>query len=224
MQVSGWIQPEISSLINRQLKHFAINGLDYILSIQSSGIIKLHNRRGGERYKVKNKVFLPSGNDFAITKSFIIDSTSIVFEDTLRGVSKLVLGNSFKEVYTIPDSLKSKENTWNIFSNQKFNKVNYCLKQKERLKIIDQSKEEFDFQFYYPYDILHGKRFDNFMTILNTSTNEIQLIDSKYNINPNLFRASKMSCIGNINNDNFKELITVVNSNILICYQIPSLN
>ena len=224
IQVSGWIQPEISSLINRQLKHFAINGLDYILSIQSSGIIKLHNRRGGERYKLKNKVFLPSGNDFAITKSFIIDSTSIVFEDTLRGVSKLVLGNSFKEIYTIPDSLKSKENTWNIFSNQKFNKVNYCLKQKERLKIIDQSKEEFDFQFYYPYDILYGKRFDNFMTILNTSTNEIQLIDSKYNINPNLFRASKMSCIGNINNDKFKELITVVNSNILICYQIPSLN
>ena len=62
------------------------------------------------------------------------------------------------------------------------------------------------------------------MAILNKNTNEIQLIDSKYNINPNLFRASKMSCIGNINNDNSKELITVINSNILICYQIPSLN
>ena len=59
------------------------------------------------------------------------------------------------------------------------------------------------------------------MAILNTKTNEIQLIDSKYNINPNLFRASKMSCIGNINNDNSKELITVMNNNILICYQIP---
>ena len=161
---------------------------------------------------------------FAINKSFVIDSTSIVFQDTLRGISKLVLGSSSKEIYPIPDSIKSNENSWNIFANQKFNKVNYCLKQKERLKIIDQSKEEFNFQFYYPYDILQGKRFDNFMAILNKNTNEIQLIDSKYNINPNLFRASKMSCIGNINNDNSKELITVVNSNILICYQIPSLN
>ena len=223
-QVTGWIQPEISSIINRQLRHFAINGLDYILSIQNNGVIKLHNRRGGERYTVKNKVFLSSKSDFAIDKSFVIDSTSIVFEDTLRGVSKLVLGKTCKEIYSIQDSIKSNENSWNIFANQKFNKLNYCLKQKERLKIVDQSKEEFDFQFYYPYDILHGKKFDNFMAILNKNTNEIQLIDSKYNINPNLFRASKMSCIGNINNDNSKELITVVNSNILICYQIPSLN
>ena len=125
---------------------------------------------------------------------------------------------------TISDSLNSNENSWNIFANNKFNKVNYCLKQKEKLKIIDQSNVAFDFQFYYPYDILHGKKFDNFLAILNINTNEIQLIDSKYNINPNLFRASKMSCIGNINNDNSKELITVVNNNILICYQIPSLN
>ena len=223
-QVSGWIQPELNSTIARQLKHFAINGLDYILSIQNSGVIKLHNRRGGERFAVKNKAFLPAGSNFSINKSFIIDSTSIVFEDTLRGVSKLVLGSSSKRIHTIPDSLNPNENFWNIFVNKKFNKVNFCLKQKERLKVIDQSKEEFDFQFYYPYDILHGKRFDNFMAILNVNTNEIQLIDSKYNINPNLFRASKMSCIGNINNDNSKELITVVNNNILICYQIPSLN
>jgi hypothetical protein len=48
------------------------------------------------------------------------------------------------------------------------------------------------------------------LSILNKNTNEIQLIDSKYNINPNLFRASKMSCIGNINNDNSKELITLL--------------
>ena len=185
-QVTGWVHPETSSIINRQLKHFAINGLDYILSIQNNGVIKLHNRRGGERYTVKNKVFLSSKSDFAIDKSFVIDSTSIVFEDTLRGVSKLVLGKTCKEIYSIPDSIKSNENSWNIFANQKFNKLNYCLKQKERLKIVDQSKEEFDFQFYYPYDILHGKRFDNFMAILNKNTNEIQLIDSKYNINPKL--------------------------------------
>jgi hypothetical protein len=223
-QVSGWIQPELNSGIDRQLKHFAINGLDYILSIQNSGIIKLYNRRGGERYNVKNKVFLKSNSNFEIIKSFDIDSTFIVFEDSLKGVSKLVLGRSCKEIFTISDSLNSNENSWNIFANNKFNKVNYCLKQKEKLKIIDQSNVAFDFQFYYPYDILHGKKFDNFLAILNINTNEIQLIDSKYNINPNLFRASKMSCIGNINNDNSKELITVVNNNILICYQIPSLN
>ena len=224
INVPGWIQPELTSSIDRQLKHFAIDGLDYILSIQNSGVIKLFNRRGRERYTVKNKVFLPSESNFTIDKSFIIDSTSIVFEDSLGGISKLVLGKSCKEIYDISNNLKINENYWNIFANNKFNKVNYCLKQKQKLKIIDQNEEAFDFQFYYQFDILHGKRFDNFIAILNKNTNEIQLIDSKYNINPNLFRASKMSCIGNINNDNSEELVTVVNNNILICYQIPSLN
>ena len=191
IKVSGWIQPELNSVIDRQLKHFAINGLDYILSIQNSGVIKLYNRRGVERFSVKNKVPLLSESNFSIDKSFIIDSTSIVFEDSLRGISELVLGKSCKEIYSIPDSLKRNENYWSIFANNKFNKVNYCLKQKEKLKIIDQNQETFDFQFYYQFDVLHGKRFDNFMAILNTKTNEIQLIDSKYNINPNLFRASK---------------------------------
>lgn len=224
INVSGWIQPELTSSIDRQLKHFAIDGLDYILSIQKSGVIKLFNRRGRERYTVKNKIFLPYESNFTIDKSFIIDSTSIIFEDSLGGISKLVLGKSFKEIHDISDSLKINENYWNIFANNKFNKVNYCLKQKQKLKIIDQNKESFDFQFYYEFDILHGKRFDDFIAVLNKNTNEIQLIDSKYNINPNLFRASKMSCIGNINNDNSEELVTVVNNNILICYQIPSLN
>ena len=222
--VSGWIQPELTSSIDRQLKHFAIDGLDYILSIQKSGVIKLFNRRGRERYTVKNKIFLPYKSNFTIDKSFIIDSTSIVFEDSLGGISKLVLGKSCKEIHDISDSLKINENYWNIFANNKFNKVNYCLKQKQKLKIIDQNEESFDFKFYYQFDILHGKRFDDFIAVLNKNTNEIQLIDSKYNINPNLFRASKMSCIGNINNDNSEELVTVVNNNILICYQIPSLN
>ena len=224
INVSGWIQPELTSSIDRQLKHFAIDGLDYILSIQKSGVIKLFNRRGRERYTVKNKIFLPYESNFTIDKSFIIDSTSIIFEDSLGGISKLVLGKSLKEIHDISDSLKINENYWNIFANNKFNKVNYCLKQKQKLKIIDQNKESFDFQFYYEFDILHGKRFDDFIAVLNKNTNEIQLIDSKYNINPNLFRASKMSCIGNINNDNSEELVTVVNNNILICYQIPSLN
>ena len=71
---------------------------------------------------------------------------------------------------------------------------------------------------------MHNKKIRNYLIVLNETSNEIQLIDSKYNINPNLFRASKMTCIDDINNDNSKELITIINNNILVCYQIPSIN
>ena len=89
---------------------------------------------------------------------------------------------------------------------------------------MDQTNEVVEFSFYYPYNILHDSKLGNYLIILNETTNEIQLIDSKYNINPNLFRASKMTCIDDINNDNSKELITIINNNILVCYQIPSIN
>ena len=223
-KVSGWINPELSSRVNRALRHFAINGLDYIFSVQNNGTIKLHNRRGGERFTVKNNLELKKSADFSIRKSFIIDSTSIIFEDSMNGISELLFGGSVKKIHKqLDDTLDGKYN-WKIFSNTKFNKINYCLKGLEKLKIIDQSDEIFQFQFYYPYTLLHDTKYANYIAVLNNSSNEIQLIDSKFNINPNLFRASRMSCIGNINNDKSKELITIINNNILICYQIPSLN
>ena len=109
-------------------------------------------------------------------------------------------------------------NHWEVYSNDDLKRINYCLKTKENLKIIDQTNEVFEFSFYYPYNILHDSKLGNYLIILNETTNEIQLIDSKYNINPNLFRASKMTCIDDIN-DNSKELITIINNNILVCYQ-----
>ena len=222
--VLGWTYPELSSIINRSLRHFAINGLDYIFSVQDNGTIKLHNRRGGERFTVKNKVRFKKTTDFSIRKSFIIDSTSIIFEDSINGISELMFGGSINQIHKqLNDTLNGKYN-WEIFSNTKFNKINYCLKGLEKLKIIDQTDEVFQFQFYYPYSLLHDIKYDNYIAVLNNSSNEIQLIDSKFNINPNLFRASRMSCIGNINNDKSRELITIINNNILICYQIPSLN
>ena len=222
--VLGWNYPELSSAINRSLRHFVINRLDYIFSLQNNGIIKLYNRRGGERFTVKNKVRLKKTTDFSIRKSFIIDSTSIIFEDSINGISELMFGGSISQIHKQLNDTLDGEYNWEIFSNTKFNKINYCLKGLEKLKIIDQTDEIFQFQFYYPFTLLHDSKYDNYIAVLNNSSNEIQLIDSKFNINPNLFRASKMSCIGNINNDKSRELITIINNNILVCYQIPSLN
>ena len=39
-----------------------------------------------------------------------------------------------------------------------------------------------------------------------------------------LFRATKMTCIDDINADNSNELVTIINNNVIVCYQIPSLN
>lgn len=223
--VSGWTNPVTSSIVNRSFSHFSINGLDYILSLESSGIIKLFNRRGGERYKINSKIRVSDLAKIHILKSYSIDSTALVFEDSLNGVSKITLGGSISKIYRQEqDSINNYFANWEIYSMNQLNRVNYGLKGERKLKIRDQSKEFFEFNFNYDYQVINDKKLGKYLLVMNKNTNEVQLIDSKYNINPTLFRASEMTCIDDINNDNSKELITVINNNVIVCYQIPSLN
>ena len=223
--VSGWTNPVTSSIVNRSFSHFSINGLDYILSLESSGIIKLFNRRGGERYKINSKIKVSDLAKIQILKSYSIDSTALVFEDSLNGVSKITLGGAISKIYRQEkDSINNNFANWEIYSMNQLNKVNYGLKGERKLKIRDQNKEFFEFNFNYDYQVINDKKLGKYLLVMNKNTNEVQLIDSKYNINPTLFRASEMTCIDDINNDNSKELITVINNNVIVCYQIPSLN
>jgi hypothetical protein len=223
--VSGWTNPVINSVVNRSFSHFSINGIDYILSLESSGVIKLFNRRGGERYKINSKIRVSDLAKLQILKSYSIDSTALVFEDSLNGISKITLGGAISKIHRQEkDSINNNFANWEIYSIDQLNKVNYGLRGKRNLKIRDQSKEFFEFNFNYDYQVINDIKLGKYLLVMNKNTKEVQLIDSKYNINPNLFRASEMTCIDDINNDNSKELITVINNNVIVCYQIPSLN
>lgn len=222
--VSGWIYPMVNAHINRPLSHFAINGLDYIMAVQDNGIIKLYNRRGGERYNVNQRIALKKDAQFQIVKSYSIDSTALIFEDTLNSISKIIFSKGVQSVFNdFNDSLKL-NNRWEIYSNSKFNRTNFGLKGDKKLKIKDQNNEFFEFDFNYQYQVISNNKLGTYLMVLNENTNEIQLIDSKYNINPSLFRATKMTCIDDINADNSNELVTIINNNVIVCYQIPSLN
>jgi hypothetical protein len=194
------------------------------MTTDESGTIKLFDRRGIERYSINNKIKLANSGKLAIIKSFNIDSSSVVYQDSLNGISKLTFGAGIKKLYDENTDSSNLLSSWELYSNENLKRINYCLKTNENLKIIDQNNEVFEFPFFYPYSILHNSKLGNYLIVLNKITNEVQLIDSKYSINPNLFRASKMICIDDINNDNSKELITIINNNILVCYQIPSIN
>ena len=94
----GFIQWIILN-IYRPLSHFAINGLDYIMAVQDNGIIKLYNRRGGERYNVNQKIALKKGAQFQIVKSYSIDSTALIFEDTLNSISKIIFSKGVESLF-----------------------------------------------------------------------------------------------------------------------------
>ena len=181
--VSGWIYPMVNAHINRPLSHFAINGLDYIMAVQDNGIIKLYNEGGGERYNVNQRIALKKDAQFQIVKSYS-DSTALIFEDTLNSISKIIFSKGVQSLFNdFNDSLKL-NNRWEIYSNSKFNRTNFGLKGIKNLKIKDQNNEFFGFDFNYQYQVISNNKLGTYLMVLNENTNEIQLIDSKYNINP----------------------------------------
>ena len=91
------------------------------------------------------------------------------------------------------------------------------------MKIIDEVGQTYKYSFSYQFELLSSLNFNDYTAIFNNSIGEIQLIDSKFRLNPTFFRGSKMLTLGDINDDNNVELVTILNQNILICYQVPKL-
>jgi len=220
-QVSGWLTPNLTSNVMMPITHFAINGLDYIMIIDENGKILMCNRRGEDRYKLKSKIPMTNRFNYALKKSFSIDSSSIIFEDSSGLISSYVFSEeSAKQIIKMDDD--SIERVRIIAFNQ--NNINLCLKNHNQLKIQKEKGQAYDFTFDYDFAMLDLNGEHNYFPIFNSKLKEIQFINQKYSILPTLYRATEKSCIYDINNDNIYELVSVLNENILVCYQIADIN
>ena len=220
-QVSGWLTPNLTSNVKLPIAHFAINGLDYIMIIDENGKIFMCNRKGEDRYKLKSNIPMTNRFNYALKKSFSIDSSSIIFEDSSGLISSYVFSDeSPKQIIKMDNnSIKSVRI---IPFNQ--NNINLCLKNDNQLKIQKEKGQAYDFTFDYDFAMLDLNGEHNYFPIFNSQLKEIQFINQKYSLLPTLYRASEKSCIYDINNDNIYELVSVLNENILVCYQIADIN
>ena len=220
-QVSGWLTPNLTSNVKLPIAHFAINGLDYIMIIDENGKIFMCNRKGEDRYKLKSNIPMTNRFNYALKKSFSIDSSSIIFEDSSGLISSYVFSDeSPKQIIKMGND--SIESVRIIAFNQ--NNVKLCLKNDNQLKIQKEKGQAYDFTFDYDFAMLDLNGEHNYFPIFNSQLKEIQFINQKYSLLPTLYRASEKSCIYDINNDNIYELVSVLNENILVCYQIADIN
>lgn len=218
-KVKGWQMPKLSSHVGYPISHFAINGKDYILSIQKDGKVNLFNRKGEKRFKVKTRIPIASKGSFNVKKSYVIDSSLLIFEDTLGSLSEFRfsgLGNKFSNEINSGDSAF-------LFSTKQRNEIRYYLKNNKELKIIDGVGQTYSYSLPYSFNLIKSNSLKSHTGIINQSIGELQLIDNKYRLNPTLFRGSEMMTVDDVNNDNSVELLTIINKTILVCYQIPAL-
>ncbi len=217
MAVIGWETPSIESPIYHPISHFAINGLDYIFSIQKSGEVNLYNRKGELRFQLKAKLDIPIGSDYFIEKSYNIDSTSITFENSQGGISQYLF--SKESPILISDSIKNRDDNVciHLSNNRSFY---FCEKNKNSLKIKVGEDQDYHYTVDYPFEILSVNGDRNYIPVYNPKTQEMQLITKKFSLLPTFFRTSDQFCIYDINKDKTDELITILDNEFLICYQI----
>jgi hypothetical protein len=218
-KVKGWEIPRLKNTTYYQLNHFAINGKDYIFSLQENGQMNLFNRKGINRYKVNNSLPIVTNGSFQINKSFKIDSSSLFFEDTLGTLSEF----KFCGLNSILPLKIDGEDSIFLLKSKGNNELSYYVKNEKSLKIIDEGDQSYLYSFTYQFDLITPKGLKNYTGVFNPSIGEIQLIDNKFRLNPTYFRGSKSLTVEDVNNDNSIELLTILNETILICYQIPIL-
>ena len=219
--VLGWEKPVLKSPIHHPITHFAINGLDYIFTIQDSGVVNLYNRKGQLRLRLKSKLDISLGSDYFIEKSFNIDSSSITFENDRGGISKYVFSLEEQNVMDDVTDKKAFKTTLHLSNNRS---LFYCHKKENTLKIVLDGDQEYNYNFDYPFEILSGNGNLNFVPIFNSKTKEMQLINKRFSLSPDYFRSSNQFCITDINRDEIDELITILDNELLICYQIGATN
>ena len=211
----------LKSPIHHPITHFAINGLDYIFTIQDSGVVNLYNRKGQLRLRLKSKLDISLGSDYFIEKSFNIDSSSITFENDRGGISKYVFSLEEQNVMDNITDKKAFKTTLHLSNNRS---LFYCHKKENTLKIVLDGDQEYNYNFDYPFEILSGNGNLNFVPIFNSKTKEMQLINKRFSLSPDYFRSSNQFCITDINRDEIDELITILDNELLICYQIGATN
>ena len=217
-EVKGWLKPVISSKLTQKISHFAINGKDYIFSIETNGKMNFLNRKGEDRFVSDQYLSIAESGEYFIDKSFVIDSTKIYYKDSSQCIFSLSLKGQQKELIYSSDS-----GVIYLINRSGEDELIYHFVNQEKLKIIEEGNQEYDFKFSYPFDIIANSKTASSIGIYNRNINQVQIIDKKYRLNPTVFKASKNLCIDDLNKDNNEELITVINGNVIVCYQIPLL-
>ena len=146
-KVEGWKYPKLKGEITHPLTHFAINGKDYIFSLKNNGKLSLLNRKGEVRYSINNTISTNQSSNFYVNKSFNIDSSSLIFEDTLGGISEFKFSGLLKSLYT------ANNNEISLNYNSASDEVSYYAKTKNNLKISDLSGQTYEFSI--PLSLIH---------------------------------------------------------------------
>ncbi len=223
-RVNGWNVPKTSSSVSIPIQHFSIAAKDYIFVNENNGTLSFLNRRGEKRHESINNIHIKASSDFITQKSYCIDSSYMVYVDSANKLQKVIFDGQVSPLNFNLDS--TRKNIPFIYETYPSSFINYGFMSNEKLLIYGPEKQVYlDKEFSYSLNGNITLNSDHdYLILFNDKIDEIELIDSRFQEIPTLFRGSKKCAIGDLNNDGVDELITIINKTTLLCYQIAVSN
>ena len=104
-RVKGWKMKETKAVVDKPSQYFALNGKDYIVSVDRKGHIYVVNRRGESRIKIDEKLPVHNNRNFYLEIHRDINLCGVVATDSTGKVVKVTMDDQ-KQVVKI-DSLSA---------------------------------------------------------------------------------------------------------------------
>ena len=218
--VKGWNYKGKSELV-QGIIHIQINRKDYLISCRQDGKVILLNRKGQQREKIDEKLFIGKNGQLVIEKGKDLTSTNLYSLDTLGNIVKLSLSGRI-ELIQLQGSGPS---AFLQFTDVNLDgKRDFVIQNNQRIYIYDQEKNPL--LTFNSKDSLQDKPVwykvneDEMMLSLNSLvSSRVQLISTegmKYDGSP--FFGGYKSAIADINLDGRVELVTISPQGMVYCY------
>jgi hypothetical protein len=135
-RIEGWKFKKSKHIISRPVKYFSLKGKDYLIAVDDEGEVNVLDRKGEQRFKVKENLPISSG-DFFIELHQDIQLSKLVAIDTVGNVVKLQFDNE-KEIIPLTTVTGPTYFEYRDINNDK--NYEYLLLNNHKLTVYNQQK------------------------------------------------------------------------------------
>lgn len=221
--VKGWNAPTTKALVVDNIRHFRINGKDYIFTTDIAGDTYFWERKGSVRYTLNKKFFTPYKQDVAFDKSFSLTTSKIHYLDSSYNVCTLRFNDSISCFSFNPD----KDKITYLTDLNKDGFTDYITAFDNRFEVygLDQSIlffETMSFPTKNALFIINGQKGEQYIGLENES--ELWIFNNRFQLLQNMpIKGSKQTTAGDLNKDGKLNIVTINDENMVVVYQIDNL-
>jgi hypothetical protein len=223
LPVKGWSSKGSKSLIINPIEHFVTAGKDYLFASDINGAVYLLDRKGAVRqtvsgsFKAANKemVFLQKGHSLENSKIIYLNVANQLEEFSLTGkIQKLTQDTTAMSTFWAIDIDGDNKKEWVVSTQTKMVVYNGDK------KVV--YAENFSFPVFNSIRVVGVQK--KYVIVEDIQNNKLIIYNNKFEkLTTFKSKASKSAAIGDLNNDDKDDLVTIINGKEIISYTLSTL-